>query len=344
MTIRKTKKLLYNTVIICAIIASMLYVSSRFIHFGNIEYTDNAQTKRHITPINTRISGFIKEIRFEEFQQVNKGDTLVIIEDTEFRLRVAQAEADLENALAGRSAINAEIKTTTNNLSVSDAVIEGARVQMENSKRDWQRFEKLLKEESVTSQQYDNARKAYESTKAAYHQVLRTRQSTSLIKDEQTHRLGQTEAVIKLAEAAVELAQLNLSYTIITSPCNGVTGKREIHEGELVQPGQNIVNIVDNNDIWIIANYRESQMSNIKKGCTVEIIADAVPGITYTGIVESISDATGTSFSTLPQDNATGNFVKVEQRIPVRISLKGNNTDNLVKLRAGLNVECSVNY
>lgn len=174
--------------------------------------------------------------------------------------------------------------------------------------------------------------------------MLRARRSTSLAKDEQTHRLDQNEAGVRLAEAAVELARLNLSYTVVLATCDGVTGRKDIHEGQLVQPGQTLVDIVDGTDLWVVANYRETQLPNIHEGAEVEITADAVPGIVYKGTVESISDATGAAFSLIPQDNATGNFVKVEQRVPVRISLQGNRPEDLQRLRAGFNLECEVKY
>lgn len=344
MITRNTKKLIYNIVIVGCLVAGLVYVCSRFLHFGRVEYTDNAQVKQHITPVNTRVQGFIKRICFEEFQPVHKGDTLVIIEDTEFRLRLAQAEADLANALAGSKATTAGIATTQNNLSVSDAGIEEARVQMENARRELTRYEKLLGEDAVTRQQYDNVRTTYDAAKARYEQVLRARRSTSLVKDEQTHRLDQNEAGVRLAEAAVELARLNLSYTVVLATCDGVTGRKDIHEGQLVQPGQTLVDIVDGTDLWVVANYRETQLPNIHEGAEVEITADAVPGIVYKGTVESISDATGAAFSLIPQDNATGNFVKVEQRVPVRISLQGNRPEDLQRLRAGFNLECEVKY
>ena len=344
MITRKTRKIIYNILILCFLIGGVTYVCSRFIHLGRIEYTDTAQVNQPITPLNTRVPGFIKKICFEEYQPVHKGDTLVIIEDTEFRLRVAQAEADLANATAGRQATTIGIATTQNNLSVSDAGIEEVRVQMENAKRELSRFEKLLKEDAVTKQQYDNILTAYETAKARYEQVLRAKQSTSLVKSEQTHRLGQNEAGVRLAEAALELARLNLSYTIIVAPCDGTTGRKEMLEGQLVQPGQTMLDIVDSSDLWVIANYRETQLPHIIEGADVEMTADAVPGITFKGTVASISDATGAAFSMIPQDNATGNFVKVEQRIPVRISLKGNQPEDLKRLRAGFNVECEVKY
>ena len=341
MLTRKVKKLTYNTVIVCLLAAGLIYVCSRFFHPG-VEYTDNAQVKQHITPVNTRVQGFIQRICFDEYKPVRKGDTLVIIEDTEFRLRLAQAEADLANALAGQEATTAGIATTQNNLSVNDAGIAEVRVQLENARRELERYKKLLAEDAVTRQQYDNIATAYEATKARYEQVSRVKHSTSLTKNEQTHRLGQNEAAVRLAQAAVELARLNLSYTVITATCDGVTGRTDILEGQLVQPGQTMVDIVDGTDLWVIANYRETQLPHIHEGDRVTLTADAVPGVTYTGTVESISDATGAAFSLIPQDNATGNFVKVEQRVPVRISLAGNDPERLKLLRAGFNVECKV--
>lgn len=343
MITRKVKKLTYNTVIVCLLAAGLIYVCSRFFHPG-VEYTDNAQVKQYITPVNTRVQGFIQRICFDEYKPVRKGDTLVIIEDTEFRLRLAQAEADLANALAGQEATTAGIATTQNNLSVNDAGIAEVRVQLENARRELERYKRLLAEDAVTRQQYDNILTAYEATKARYEQVSRVKHSTSLTKNEQTHRLGQNEAAVRLAQAAVELARLNLSYTVITATCDGVTGRKDIHEGQLVQPGQTMVDIVDGTDLWVIANYRETQLPHIHEGDRVTLTADAVPGVTYTGTVESISDATGAAFSLIPQDNATGNFVKVEQRVPVRISLAGNDPERLKLLRAGFNVECKVKH
>lgn len=344
MIARKTRRIIYNTLIICFLIGGITYVCSRFVHLGNVEYTDNAQVRQHITPVNTRVQGFIKRICFDEFQPVKKGDTLVIIEDSEFRLRLAQAEADLSNAMAGRSVTTAGIETTQSNISVNDAGIEEMKVVMDNARRELQRYEKLLKEDAVTRQQYDNVKTAYQTAKARYEQASRARRSTSLVKNEQTRRLTQNEAAVRLAQASLDLARLNLSYTVITATCDGMTGRKNIHEGQLVQPGQTMVDIVDGTDLWVVANYRETQLPDIHEGAEVTMTADAVPGVTYRGVVESISDATGAAFSLIPQDNATGNFVKVEQRVPVRIRLEGNSAADMKKLRAGFNVECKVKH
>lgn len=341
---RKKFRNIYNSIVIVLLLAGVAYVCSRFIHLGNVEYTDNAQVYRHITPINTRVQGFIKKIYFEEYQTVHKGDTLAVIEDSEYRLRLAQAEADLSNATSGKHVTNAGIATTQTNIHVIEAGIDEARVNMQNAGRDYKRYAELLKKDAVTQQQYDNAHTAYIAAKDRYEQAVRQKTSTSSVVNEQTKRLGQNAAVVRLAEAAVDLARLNLSYTVIIATCDGVMGRKEIHEGQLVQPGMALATIVDESDVWVIANYRETQLKNITEGESVEITADAIPGVKYTGKVESLSAATGTATSIVPQDNATGNFVKVEQRIPVRISLKGNSAALLKKLRAGLNVEAKVKF
>ena len=339
---RITKRIAYDVIIFALLIMGIAIVCYKFFHYGNVEYTDNATVCQHITPVNTRVPGFIREIRFNEYQKVKVGDTLVIIEDAEFQLRVAQAEADLANALAGHKATTASIATTANNTTVSDASIDEVKAQMINAQREEQRFAKLLKEEAVTQQQYDNVHTAYLAAKARYEQVSRGKQSTALVKNEQKERLGQNDATIKLCEANVRLARLNLSYCAIIATCDGVTGRKDIHVGQLVQPGQTMVEIVDSREMWVQANYRESQIANIHVGSKVRLKVDAVPGIEYEGTVESLSDTTGSAFSMMPSDNATGNFVKVEQRLPVRISLHGNTAENISKLKAGYNVECEV--
>lgn len=343
MITRKVRKILYNTIILLLLAGGIVYVCSRFIHPG-VEYTDNAQVRQHITPVNTRVQGFIRKICFREYQRVHKGDTLLILEDAEYRLQLAQAEANLANARSGKQVTSAGMATTSNNLHVDDAGIEEARVQLANAQREATRYRKLLEKDAVTRQQYDRVQTAAQAAQARYDQLLRAKHSTSLTRHQQARHLEQNQAAIRLAEAAVDLARLNLSYTVIVATCDGVTGRKDIHEGQLVQPGQTMVEIVDATDLWVIANYRETQMPHIHEGAPVEVQADAVPGVTFRGTVESISDATGAAFSILPQDNATGNFVKVEQRVPVRISLRGNDPQLLQQLRAGFNVECSVKF
>lgn len=342
---RKTKKLIYNSFACILLLFSLYWVCEKFVHLGKVEFTENAQIKQHIVPVNSRVQGFVKEVRFDEYTPVSKGDTLLLIEDVEYRYLVAQAEANLANAKTGKDAMHKVISTTNTNLSVTEAGVEEARILFENAERNYHRFEELYKQDAVTKQQYDDVQTAYSAAKARYEMLKRQKQSVQSVGREQNTRLGQNEAGIKLAEAALELARLNLSYTVILAPCDGVTGRKEIQVGQLIQPGQTLVDVVDSEEKWVVANYKETQTANIREGQEVEIEVDAVPNHTFKGVVRSISRATGASFSLLPQDNSSGNFVKIEQRIPIRIDLAEGNDPKLVeRLATGMNVSCKVHY
>jgi len=291
--------------------------------------------------VNARVGGFIKEIRFNEYQPVHKGDTLVVIEDSEYRLQLAQAEANLQRELAGGDVTSSTIGVTRQNMSVSDAGVDEASVRLENARIDDQRYAQLLKSDAVTQQQYDKVHTAYLEAQARYEQAVRSRGTLAKTETEQGHRLTQNQAAVKVARAQIQWAKLNLSYTVITATADGVVGKKDIHVGQLVQPGQTMASIVDNSELWVVANYRETQLPNIHVGSKVNITVDAVPGVAFKGTVERISDATGSAYSMIPQDNATGNFVKVEQRIPVRIHLDADKKAQS-KLRAGMNVVCVI--
>ncbi len=343
--IKNKRRVIPNFFIALALLTGIAWVCERFIHLSGTEYTDNAQIKQHLTPVSTRVQGFIKKIYFEEYQTVKRGDTLVVIEDTEYRLKVMQAEANYQNALAGKTAMLTTINTTQNNILVTEAAIEEQRVRLQNAETDYNRYQELLKGEAVTPQQFDRVKTDYAATKARYEQLLRQRESTALLKQEQTQRLEQNESAIKLAEAALNLAKLNLSYTIIRATTDGVTGRKKIHEGELVQSGQTLVTLVDGTEKWVIANYKETQTTDMREGQLVEVKVDAIPNVKYEGRITSISDATGSFYSVIPQDNSAGNFVKVEQRIPVRIDFTDRNRpEDLQRLRAGMNVECYIKF
>ncbi len=340
---KKIIKRIYNVVVILFLIGAIVWAFSHFVHGSDVEYTDDAQVNRHITPINTRVQGFIKEIRFSDYQHVKKGDTLVIIEDAEYRLQLAQAEAGLRGSKSSSSVVSASMNTTNSNVATASAGIEEARVDMLNAKQDFDRFTALLKKDAVTRQQYDNAYARYLGAKARYEQASSRKQSAASVRSVQTHQLGGSRAGESVAEAQVNLARLNLSYTVVVATCDGVMGRKDIHVGQLVQPGQMLARIVDDHDVWVVANYRETQMNGIIVGKSVDFTADAIPNVTFHGIVQALSAAAGSAYSMIPVDNATGNFVKVEQRVPVRIVLtKDNDPRNVALLRAGLNVETKV--
>lgn len=341
----RSKKIVSYIVTVAVIAVAALWVCSRFVRFGNVEFTDNAQVKQQIVPVNSRVQGYIKEIRFEEYEPVKKGDTLVIIDDADMRLRVAQARADYQNALAGRNVADRTVGVASANVAVTEASIAEAKVVMELAATDFERYKKLLEKDAVTHQQYDAAKTDYEAKKARYEMLSRQRSATSSVVAETRQRIAQNDAGIELAKALLETAELNLSYCVITAPCDGYTSRKEIQAGQLVQPGQTLLDVVDSADVWVTANYKETQLNHIAPGSDVTIKVDAIPGVEFKGKVESISKATGASLSVLPQDNSAGNFVKVRQRVPVRIAFSADNApEEMKKLRAGMNVECEVKY
>jgi len=263
---------------------------------------------------------------------------------TNFRRLLPDPQSDLARAEQQSKATGSSIRTTTSSISVTEASIEEARVNMENLQREDARYERLLAQDAVTRQQYDQIHTSYLSAKARYVQMKQTRAMQSNVVEEQNYHLSATEAAVQLAQAAVELAKLNLSYCYIIATHTGYVGSKDVHVGELVNPGQTLVSIVDENSLWVEANYRETQLPHIHEGSEVSIHVDAVPDIEYKGSVLSLADATGSAYSLIPIDNATGNFVKVEQRLTIRIALDDNPAEDLQKLKAGYSVECEVKY
>lgn len=341
----RTKKIISYILTLAVIAVAATWTASRFMTFGKVEYTDNAQIRQQIVPVNSRVQGYIKEIRFKEYGPVRKGDTLVIIDDADMRLRVAQARANYQTALAGMAVTDKNVVTASANVGVSAASVQEARIVMENAKADYMRYKALLEQGAVTRQQYDGMKTDYEAKNARYETLARQRNAAGSAADAARQGLSVNEANIALAKAALETAELDLSYTVILAPCDGYASRLEIQTGQLVQPGQTLLDVVDTADTWLTANYKETQLKHIHPGSDVEITVDALPDVTYHGKVVSISNATGASLSMLPQDNSAGNFVKVRQRVPVRIEFTDRNSrKDLEALRAGMNVECKIPY
>jgi len=244
-----SKKIISYAITIAVIIIAALWVASKFAHLGNVEFTDNAQIQQQIVPVNSRVQGYIKEIRFKEYEPVKKGDTLIIIDDADMKLRVAQAYADYQNAVAGRNVTDRSIGVASANTAVSDASIAEAKVVMEMAETDFNRYTRLLEQEAVTRQQYDAAKTDYEAKKAHYEMLKRQCAATSSVVAETRQRIAQNDAGIELAEAMLETARLNLSYCVIKAPCDGFTSRKEIQAGQLVQAGQTLLDIIDASDV-----------------------------------------------------------------------------------------------
>ena len=340
----RLKIMITNVMVFVVLVGGFFWLVRNYFHIGNNDFTNSAQVEEFINPINVRVSGYIKEIRFMEHQNVKKGDTLIIIDDREISTQVAQAEAAYMNALASKNVALSSVNTVANNVDVTEANIAGAKARLDNAQKNLARYENLLKSEAVTLFQYDQVKTEYDMAKSAYNVLTKQRQTADLSTQEVKNRLGLNDAEIKRTEAALEMAKLNLSYTVITAPYDGVMGRRLIQEGQLLQqPGMQVATIVSNEEKWVTANFLEKQMTNITIGKKVVIEADALDGKRFEGIVTAISAATGSRYSSVPTDNSTGNFVKVQQRIPVRIEFTENNDMEAVQnLRAGMSLDIFV--
>ncbi len=342
---RRTLKTISYIAVIAVIVSASLWIFGTLSRTMGCEFTDNAQIRRQIVPVNSRVQGYIKEIRFEEYQPVSKGDTLFIIDDSDLRLRVARARAEYANALAMRDVASRSVGVASDNVAVSRASVEEARVVMENAHTDLARYKQLLDRDAATRQQYDAANTAYLTAKARYETLLRQHSASSSVEAETRGRIAASEAGVELARAMLEIAELDLSYTAVLAPCNGYASRKAIQTGQLVQPGQQLLDIVDSDCVWVDANYKETQTARIRVGADADIHVDAIPDVVFHGKVVSMSRATGASLSLLPQDNSSGNFVKVRGRIPVRIEFTDDNpSEALSRLGAGMNVECRVRF
>ena len=346
-----------NYIVLAAVLIGFVFVVRAYFNIGNDRYTNAAQVEAYINPINTRVSAYIKEIRFSEHQFVKKGDTLVVLDNREILTQVGQAEAGYLSALAAKNATNNAVKTVSNNVNTVSANAESAKANIEatqsrlwHTEQNYKRYENLLKDGAVTQQQFEQIRAEYnaqkaqlQAQKAQLQSILNSRTSSELSVNEAKSRLDLNDAEIKRAENALAMARLNLSYTVITAPHDGIMGRRTVNVGQLLNPSQQVATIVDTNNMWVTANYREKQMENVHIGGLATIKVDALGGRAFEGKIIAVSGATGAKYAAVPVDNSTGNFVKVQQRIPVRIEFTSNNNANdLKQLRAGMNVEVTL--
>ena len=339
----KIRVIISNVVVFALIGFGLFWLIREYFHIGDKTYTEAAQVEEFINPINTRVSAYIKEIKFIEHQQVKKGDTLAILDDREIITQVGQAEAAYQNALAQRFATGSSINTVSNSVNVMESNIAGAKARLWNAEQNLNRYKNLLAAEAVTRQQFDQVKTEHDAQKAAYETLMNQKQSANLSTTEVKSRLGINDAEIKRTKAALDMAKINLSYTVITAPYDGTMGRRTISEGQLIQPGQQVATIVLNNQKWVTANFLESQMPNIKIGEKLMMTADALGGKQFEGVVTAVSAATGSRYSNVPTDNSTGNFIKVQQRIPVRIEFTtSNKKEDVAKLSAGMNMNVSL--
>lgn len=341
-------------------------------HYYSVrENTDDAQIDGHIDPVSARVSGTVLRVLADDNQFVKAGELLVELDLKDYEVAVQRARADMANAVANSAAATVGVPltstTSSGQLSAANAGLEAARREIDaaaarvqeaqasynKAAADLKRMTELVQKDEISKQQYDAAVAAESSARAALEMrragvaTAQGRAAQAQAQAESAHtvpqqikvmreRAGAASADVERYRAALSQAELNLQYTRITASVSGIVSKRNVEPGQVVQAGQPLFAIVNLDDTWVTANFKETQLKNMRPGQRVKIQVDAY-GREYEGVVESIGGATGARFSLLPPENATGNYVKVVQRIPVRIRInKGQDPDHM--LRPGMSV------
>ena len=339
-TQKKPRKLVFPIILGLVLVGAVVFTVKEYVFLQSHEQTDDAQVDGDISPVIARVSGYVTKINFVDNQHVNAGDTLVILDDRDYKIKLDQAVAAQNAAQKNVAAFGAAISEARSNIAVQQANIEQAQVRLWKATQDYERYKNLYDDHAITKAQFDEATADKEAAQAALDAaksqvpVIDRRINTS---KEQT---AATASIIDTRKADVEYAALQVTYTVITAPASGIVSKRNIQLGQLVQAGSPLFSVV-HDSVYITANFKETQLSDIKDGQKVDIRVDAFDKQVVPGTIESFSGATGAKFSLLPPDNATGNFVKVVQRVPLRIRIDADSSV-LRRLRPGMSVDVTV--
>ena len=339
---KEVKKSLVRPIILTVVFLIAVFFGYKKIHYAlTHETTDNAQIETQITPVLPRVSGYVKTIAVNDYDSVKPGQLVVELDDAELQSQLMEQEAEYK--VAEVDVINA--KATLNNTMVSLRVNKGnidlSDVRSNKAKEDLQRDQNLYNDQAITKKQLDDSKFNVET---AVKQADNTRNDLSSAES----RIAVLKAGIQKAEAAlgsnqakIEQTKLKISYTKIFAPQAGRIGKKNVSLGQFVQAGTPLFSIVNDTTYWVVANFKENQLNKLVPGKEVNIEIDAYPDLNLKGTIENLSDATGAKFSLLPPDNASGNFVKVTQRLPVKIRINDIEKYRSI-LRAGLSVYVSI--
>ena len=350
-TLEPTPSARGRVVLVLVVLAAALavgWVMKQWLYGRTHESTDNAQVDGHLVPVLAKVSGYVTAVNVAENDRVRSNATLVRIDEREYGVKLAQADADLAAARASAGGQGVEgqaqamVQNATGQRAALDANITAARAIATKAEADLSRMRELVGKQIVSRQQLDAAQAAADAARAqlAASQRSAGAAGAGIVNAQAGVRLAQ--ARLAGAQASRDNAELQLSYTHITSPFSGFISRKQVEVGQLVQAGQPLLTIVSDTGVWVTANFKETQLTDLKVGQPVELDIDAYAGCQARGIVESVSAATGAKFALLPPDNATGNFTKVVQRVPARIRItEGCGPEH--PLRPGMSVFAHVN-
>lgn len=311
--------------------------------FLHNETTNDAQVVEYINPVIARVGGYVREVKFNDFDNVKAGDTLFIIDSKEYKLDANQVGAELQKQNASTQVLNQQRETLEAEAREAYQAIEAAKIKVWKENLEYERYKQLYSQKSATAQKLEQI----EANLNIYKSDLSQAEQHYRVAQEKVQDLNQEKALIGAEKQRLnEVKQrrnLDVSYTVITAPYNGRLGKRKIEKGQMIDVGDHLCYIVnDETPKWIMANFKETQIAEFSVGDLVTITADAYPDKKFKGKILAFSPATGSSFSLLPPDNATGNFVKIVQRIPVKIEILDVDKEWRSKLLSGMNVTVTV--
>lgn len=352
----KKKSKFFVIVLTLLVIVGGWFGISKYVYSLHHEDTDDAQVEANISPVISKIPGYVTKVFVDDNQLVHKGDTLLTLDQRDLQIVLAQAEAALATAKSNLSAANANSNAANKNISTTRAAITTANAQIETAKvnvwratEDYDRYANLIKDHSITQQQYEQALAAKQLAERQLQVLIDQKNQVSTQtgivssqSDATASQIGVAESIVKQREVDVENALLNLSYTTLIASGSGIVSKVNLQEGQYLQAGQLTFSIVLSNDKWVVANFKETQYDDMHVGQKVIVHADAFPKHDFDAVLSSFSPATGSKFALLPPDNASGNFVKVVQRLPLKVEFTNKQDSLIQKLRPGMNVDVIV--
>jgi membrane fusion protein (multidrug efflux system) len=336
-------------------IAAVLVVGGMWWHYRDRVSTDDAQVDGHLVPVSCKVNGSVDKVLVEDNQAVKAGDLLVQLDARDLQARVDQARASLAQAEAQVVSSHADTdkarssydQSRSSDLQVAEANLDAAKSTLDTAKADLDRTRPLAERQEISAQSFDAYKNRFEVAdsqwKAAQRRLASVRQESDIrlagVGAQEAHTV-QAKAGILAAKANLEALELQLGYTRITAPVDGVVTRKTVELGQIIQPGQGLLTIVPLHQTWITANFKETQLRKVRPGQEAEVTVD-MNGVVLHGTVDSIAGSTGSRLSLLPPENAVGNFVKVVQRIPVKIKLDPKDAAN-VTLRPGMNVDATI--
>lgn len=336
----RTKRIALPIVAALAAVALAIFGWRTFRYHLAHEETDDAQVEAHVSPLLPRVPGYVQRVLVDDNQRVVAGQPLIEIDPAEFDLRIATALAAKENAEAALKTAEAALVDAQAAVAVARTNIETAQIEQGRTADDLARDVPLAKTGAITDRELTDARAAADTATARLQTARRQAEAASAQVSLAETRIATAHTAIEQRKTELEFARLQRSYTTLTAPISGIVSRKSVEPGQYVQAGQTLLAITADADPWVVANFKETQLARMHAGEPVEIVADTYPNFVFHGEVASLAGATGARFALLPPDNATGNFVKVTQRVPVKIVLAA--TDAAHPLRAGLSVQVAV--